>query len=52
MTQINKHAKLLSAAIENGQDPIEVELDDKPQTGKPKAQGSLDQFLPCSRILP
>ncbi|KAF4613410.1 hypothetical protein G7Y89_g15477 [Cudoniella acicularis] len=37
MTQINKHAKLLAAAVEQGNDPHAVELNDGPQ-GKPRAQ--------------
>ncbi|RDL36409.1 uncharacterized protein BP5553_05761 [Venustampulla echinocandica] len=44
MTQINKHAKLLATAVENGQDPIEIELNDKAQNGKPKAQDISTRF--------
>jgi len=51
MTQINKNAKALAAAVTAGVDPITVELNDGPyvaQNSRPKSQGKMDMIFGCS----
>ena len=40
MNIVNKNAKLLTKAVEAGQDPFKVELLDSAQSGIPKGQGN------------
>ncbi|KAG0646543.1 hypothetical protein D0Z07_7656 [Hyphodiscus hymeniophilus] len=40
MSRINKHAKTLRDAVDHGQDPMTVELNDTAQGGKPKPSDS------------
>jgi hypothetical protein len=41
MTQLTRYAETLKAAVENGLDPITVDIGEHPgQGGKPKVQGN------------
>jgi hypothetical protein len=44
MSRINKHAKTLRDAVDNGQDPMTVELNDTAQGGKSKPSGNQQPY--------
>jgi hypothetical protein len=52
MNQIKKHAKVLTAAVEGGVDPIDVQLDDSSKAmSKPKGSLSMKlDFVICKHF--